>query len=81
MQNRRSQLRDSPGLTQAYFSDNAASIAPFTRHVALANAGTGYCETGTSQGTLHLVTGRFDTAHSWILACTPCVFGLVKSER
>ncbi|MEU4321259.1 hypothetical protein AB0F85_25165 [Nocardia fluminea] len=74
-------LRDNPVLTQAYFSEDAASIAPFTLHVALANAGTGYFETGISQGTFNLVTGRFDAAQSWLLACTPFVFGLVKGEQ
>jgi hypothetical protein len=81
VQNNRRLLDDHPQLRAAYFDDGPASIAPFTLHVALANAGTAYLNTSAAAVTIDLVTGRSAAIESWIISFPPFLMLLVNEEH
>ncbi|MDT5028972.1 MAG: hypothetical protein QOE61_5398, partial [Micromonosporaceae bacterium] len=75
-------LRDThPQLAAAYFSDQPASIEPFTVHVALANAGLAYSRSGVLSVSIDL-TGAGDssstTTEFWAIAFPPFLIFLVN---
>ncbi|MGN2638717.1 hypothetical protein ACTD5D_21600 [Nocardia takedensis] len=80
VQNTRRLLDDHPRLQAAYFSEEPASIAPFTLHVALANAGTAYLNTSASAITIDLATGSSTADECWIMAFAPFLMILVEGE-
>ncbi len=81
VQNTRRLLDDHPQLQAAYFSEEPASIAPFTLHVALANAGTAYLNTSASAITIDLTTDSSTADECWIMTFAPFVMILVEGEQ
>ncbi|MFD5179767.1 hypothetical protein ACFWM1_28445 [Nocardia sp. NPDC058379] len=81
VQHDRRLLDDHPQLKAAYFSDSPASIAPFTLHVALANVGTAYFNTGAEAMTLEVATGVSSTTECWVMGFSPFLMILVKGDE
>lgn len=82
VQETRHLLEAYPQLATAYFSDEPASIEPFTIHVALANAGLAYFRSGLMSVTVDL-KGAAPPAEIefWGIAFAPFVILLVHGER
>ena len=73
----RSLLDHNPQLKAAYYSDEAASIEPFSLHVALANAGINYFSDGVLSLQIAIETGRSTGIDFWMISFPPFLICLV----
>lgn len=80
VQNDRQLLDGHPQLKAAYFANGPASIAPFTLHIALADAGIAYLTTAAAALSIDLSTGRSTMAECWVISFPPFLMLLVNGD-
>jgi hypothetical protein len=73
----RSLIDNNPQLKAAYFSDETASMEPFSLHVALANAGINYFRDLVVSLRIEVETGRSTGIDFWMISFPPFLMCLV----
>ncbi len=80
-------LKQHPQLAAAYFSEAASSIAPFSLHVALANAGINYLTSGAMLATIPLTADAAAALadsgpeiHFWMISFPPFLICLSEGS-